>query len=36
MNRRVDLVILNSNVERTTPSPSAVIAPPDAPRPAPR
>ena len=34
-NRRVDLVILNSNVERATPSSNAVIAPPDAPRPAP-
>ncbi|MGA7190298.1 MAG: response regulator [Candidatus Acidiferrales bacterium] len=36
MNRRVDLVILNSNVELATPSPNAVVAQPDAPPPAPR
>ncbi|MGC1965323.1 MAG: OmpA family protein [Candidatus Acidiferrales bacterium] len=35
-NRRVDLVILNSNVERAAPSPNAVIALPDVPGPAPR
>ncbi|MGA7853458.1 MAG: response regulator [Candidatus Acidiferrales bacterium] len=35
-NRRVDLVILNSNVERATPSSNAVIAPPDAPHLAPQ
>ncbi len=36
MNRRVDLVILNSNVERATPTPDAVIVAPDAPHLAPR
>ncbi|MFZ3333856.1 MAG: OmpA family protein [Candidatus Acidiferrales bacterium] len=35
-NRRVDLVILNSNVEGAAPSPNAVIALPDVPGPAPR
>jgi chemotaxis protein MotB len=35
MNRRVDLVILNSSMDRATPSPNAAIAPPDAARPAP-
>jgi DNA-binding response OmpR family regulator/outer membrane protein OmpA-like peptidoglycan-associated protein len=36
MNRRVDLVILNSNVERVAPTPDAVLAAPDAPRLAPQ
>ena len=36
MNRRVDLVILNSNVEHAEPAPHAVIAAPDAPFPATR
>ncbi|MFZ0883186.1 MAG: response regulator [Candidatus Acidiferrales bacterium] len=36
MNRRVDLVILNSNVERAASAPHAVIAAPDAPPPATR
>jgi len=36
MNRRVDLVILNSNVERVAPTPDAVLAAPDARRLAPQ
>jgi chemotaxis protein MotB len=36
MNRRVDLVILNSNVERAPAAPDAVIVAPDAPHLAPR